>query len=130
MIPGSTWWTIWTVAETVGNATVGVFVFSGIWMYFKRHFKPGAGDVPPRVRKVFRVTKRLFWVAFVLEWAGAIVLRGPLDWWQALLLLNEVWTYYTLRDEDDDDFYKRMRKKATDVVKSLGHRLVVAPAGS
>lgn len=48
------------------------------------------------------------------------------------MLLNgfSLWGWWLLRNWPDDNHWKRRAKKLGSKVKSLGHRLVIAPAGA
>lgn len=119
-----------TVGQGIGATGVATYIWCGIWLYTVRMGLVRPKREPVRVRKVFRLAKRLFWLSFALRWGCDVALHGPLDGWGALWFLNCIWCYYSLKNEDDDDVWKRLRARVDATVQSLGHRLVVRPTGS
>lgn len=94
--------------------------------------------------KVFRINadmRPLYWQCRPMVLPGQFVIGGhdimTGDWGGAgiailiimIVLLNYKYADQVMRKDDDDD-RKSFREKVSEVVRSIGHRLVVAPAPS
>lgn len=118
---------VWYIANMVGVTIKLSFVFSGVWLQMRRHLGKDSSDT---VRWVYRWSKRFYPAGAVAYWLGEAVVNGPLNGWDALFILLDWWNWRGLKDENDDDFWKRAKDKVTDVVRQVGSRLVVQPATS
>lgn len=118
---------VWELVRQASTVVIVAFIFSGMFMYMCRTWDK---DRPKALRWTFRWCKRLFWIAVVVQTVAEVAINGPLDWSDLLRLFIDWFNWQQLKGEDDDDYWKRQRDKVTGVVKSLGHRLVVAPAGA
>jgi hypothetical protein len=100
------------------------FIFGGIFLFTARmHGK----EAPDAVRWIFRWAKRAFPIGATVYWISEAIVNGPLNGWDAIIIVLDWWNYRGLKDEDDDDFWKRAKDKVTEVVKQVGDRLVIAP---
>jgi hypothetical protein len=82
------------------------------------------------------------WLYLILKWpalpgcwayvAHDIMTGHAPSGWIVLASVGDTVFWWLVRNDGDDDFRKRLRDRVSGVVKSLGHRLVVAPvpAGS
>lgn len=116
----------------VAVGTAGMY-FRYAWMasaVFLKFFKM---SLPARVlaacRFIFHEGKPLYLTSLLVS-AAKQAPSGEPSWLTALWLASMVWLYSVYRDADDDDRWKRRKKKLKDAVKALNGRLVVAPAGS
>lgn len=53
--------------------------------------------------------------------------QAHLMWLNFLWLAVQLFVWRSLRDVDDDDRWKRRRRKATEAVKRVGARLIITP---
>lgn len=65
-------------------------------------------------------------VALLFMYAMKLEAGAPYMWYRYLIFAMVMFIWWTSRN--DDDRWKRRRKKLAGKVQSLGHRLVVAPA--
>lgn len=113
--------------------TAGMY-FRYAWMASAAFLKFFKMSLPARVlavcRFIFHEGKPLY-LASLLVSAAKQASRGEPPWLTALWLASMVWLYSVYKDADDeDDRWKRRKKKVSETVKALGGKLVVAPAGS
>lgn len=95
--------------------------------------------------KVFRINadmRPLYWQCRPMVLPGQFLITGhdvvTGNWGEAgtalliiaIVLLNYRYADEVMRRDDDDDDRKSFREKISEVVRSIGHRLVVAPAPS
>jgi len=76
------------------------------------------------MRALFHETRPFYWPATAL-WAGLHILTGTSPVMVGVVVA--MWTFAWFGGPDDDDRWKRRRKRLADRVAVAGHRLVVAP---
>lgn len=84
------------------------------------------------VTAIFHEGKYFYLPATALKyWGYVAVSHHPLRWYEILMALADIWVWWSLTRnvDDDDDRWKRRREKLSGVVKQVGAKLVVEPAG-
>lgn len=115
---------VWYLMNAGGVTVKMAFIITGIWLFTNRTYGRESPDV---VRWIFRWAKRAFPIGAGLYWLSEAIINGPLNGWDAIIIGLDWWNYRGLKNEDDDDFWKRAKEKATEVVKQVGDRLVIVP---
>lgn len=70
---------------------------------------------------------RLFYLPAVAIVIGSLVLRGEVLGWNTLVIFCDLMNWFMLKNLDDDDRWKRRRKKLSEKVARVGGRLVAVP---
>lgn len=109
-------------------ATITV-IYTFIITSLVRIFKPHS-----LVNEVYQWVLPFVWVSWVYQglFYGLIVIWEGLTFGRiAIILLDAIlaWRAYVEWKNNDDDRWKRLRKKVSSKVKNIGHRLVVVPDG-
>lgn len=85
------------------------------------------GEAPPFIQHAFFELRPLYLPAHVIVVAYQIA-HGSLDWANAVLGFGLAWVIWQFKD--DDDRWKRRRKKLAEKVEQVGGKLTVIPVGS
>jgi hypothetical protein len=85
------------------------------------------GEVPRAIRHAFFELRPLYLPAHMIVVAYQLVHGSP-DWLNAVLGFALAWVIWKVKD--DDDRWKRRRKKLAEKVEAVGGKLTVVPVGS
>lgn len=119
-------WLVWTllIGETLGALVFYAFVISS-WLIAGT----GGRDF---FRNVYHECKPFYWPAVIVMIAGDVYphsfITYVLNWVHWLNLVTFWIAWIACKDVDDDDRWKRRRRKLAEAVKSIGSKLVVVPA--
>lgn len=69
-------------------------------------------------------------VYVVLFPVSEILSNGHLVFWDYLIIAGNLVIWLWVKDAGDDDWKKRLKKRLTETVKTLGSRLIVVPQGA
>jgi len=110
----------------VGNCAYVAWV-AAAWTI---HMAKRMGDEPrPIFRNIYHELRPFYWAAVLALRAPIIMKNGllayVLDWVHYLSWGISIFVWVALKDIDDDDRWKRRRKKLAEAVKQIGDRLVV-----
>jgi hypothetical protein len=120
--------TAWHLISTLGLIVWSVFVYSSCINSVLRDLKP---NVDRRILINLRAESKPFALPAVIAMYVAVVAVGKGGWSNNLTLIIEAacWLYWR-KDPDDDDRWKKRRKKVAEQVSVVGGRLQVVPVRS
>ena len=88
----------------------------------------------PAIRWMYFELRPLYLPACAAYWAEHLLfdhIDGWERWWIPFGVLIDLVTWWFYKDRyGDDDRWQRRAKRVSDVVRNVGHRLVVTPAGA
>lgn len=112
--------------DTFGTVVICGFIIPGLWLYSHRTGRTSK-EPPALVRRIFRNAKRWYWAAVVVQMLARSLDGDGVSFFEGLHLVICWLCWRDMKDLDDDDTWKRLKDKVTDVVKQVGDRLVIAP---
>lgn len=81
------------------------------------------------IRWCFHEFKPLYPIAYVVVY-GPDVVTGHVEAWTVAGMFFGIMNWFTFKDIDDDDRWKRRRRKVVERVRALGGRLTVVADGA
>lgn len=117
---------VWALAYMLANAVSVAWLVGSLVVDFMRNVWP---DRDPHVFGWLKYELRpavLPAILFIHVYEVAQH-HDPLNPWRLIMTVAWLWLWWS--DRNDDDRWKRRAKAAAGVVRNLGHRLVVVPAG-
>jgi hypothetical protein len=117
---------VFTLLSIAGSIVYCAFVFSAWAIQIRR----GLGrELPTLARTIYHETRPFYWASVAAIWApdwyDKGVLAFLLNWLHYLWLVCYYVNWRMMKDVDDDDRWKRRRRKLAEAVKRVGDRLVV-----
>ncbi|MBM0275140.1 hypothetical protein [Micromonospora tarensis] len=114
------------LVNSLATVLILSWIFSGVAiMVAKLLYR----DPPRFARTLFHELRPFYLPAVVVAFVTAGMLSD--SWWRWLNLALNVWNWWRLRNlDDDDDRWKRRRKRLAEQVSVSGGRLVVVSGGA
>ena len=117
---------LFTIASVVGHQTVMVWLIVAFVLTFGKILS----RTPPRlVGAVFHELRPFYLPATAVAFLADSMLGHPNLMWRLIVLGINLWNWWQYKDAgDDDDRWKRRRKRLAERVSEVAGRLTVVPA--
>lgn len=115
----------WVVA--LANCVHIAWTYSGIIIFICKQI--AIWSPPPVVRWVFHETRPFYLPAVGIETIHTALTEKILGW-NVLWISVAIAAWWIYKDLDEDDRWKRRRKKVSEKVSRIGSRLIVVPASN
>ena len=114
------------VLDIAGQVVYVAWVASGVGILIAQQMGAEPRDI---LRDLYHELRPFYWAAVIAMHIDPITKGGApaylLNWVHYLGWGGHVWIWLVYKDIDDDDRWKRRRKKLAEAVKRVGDRLVV-----
>lgn len=119
------------IASEVGDTIRTVWLWAGMVIVLNKMFMRLPEKLLRAVRHYYHEVRPFYLFLLLFDVVITALFQPSVPvWLNALSLLVGLFCWRIYRDIDDDDRWKRRKKKLADKVKAIGTRLVVVPAGS
>lgn len=109
---------------------IALWLLSGTAILFDNLAGRRMRDRPRAIARWFYLEIKPFFLYAITFDLVATVFRRDLNSWDAIMFALHVVNYYSMRNLDDDDRWKRRKAKLKEMVSVAGGKLVVVPAAS